>query len=71
MIDIRVADKMALSVIEAGKLAGMGKNTLYAAIKKRALKARMSGRRMIVLRSDLETWLQQLPVAGDGKSAPS
>jgi excisionase family DNA binding protein len=64
MIDIRVADKMALSTEEAAWVANVGVVTLRRAINDGTLRAHKSGRRMIILRADLESWLQQLPVAG-------
>jgi excisionase family DNA binding protein len=69
MIDIRVADKMALSTEEAGKVANVGVVTIRRAINDGTLVAHKSGRRMIVLRTDLALWLHQLPLAGGGKSA--
>jgi len=61
MIEVRITDKMALSTAEAGRLANTGINNIRAAINAGELKAYRHGRRMIVLREDLEAWLRHLP----------
>lgn len=59
--------RVAHSVGSAAALAGIGRSTLYAAIRDRRLVARKVGRRTIVLVSDLENWLHSLPVVTAGK----
>lgn len=48
---------------EVGSLTGLGRTSVYQAIKDRRLAAKKCGRRTIVLRSDLETFLQKLESA--------
>ena len=55
--------RVAHSVGSAAAIAGIGRSTLYAAIRDRRLVARKIGRRTIILVSDLQNWLQSLPVA--------
>jgi hypothetical protein len=67
---------IALSVLKASVLSGIGRTTLYAAIKSGALLARKCGKRTIILRSDLITWLNSLPTSvttsdsSDGHKCP-
>jgi excisionase family DNA binding protein len=63
MIDIRIADKMALSTEEAGKVANVGVVKIRKAINDGELTAHKSGTRIIVIRADLEDWLRRLPMA--------
>lgn len=55
------SDHEGLSVIQACRIAGVGRTTLYAALASGALPARKLGRRLIILRSDLLTWMTDLP----------
>jgi excisionase family DNA binding protein len=50
-----------LSVAEACAVAGIGRTKIYEAISSGALKARKFGKRRIILRSDLHTFLAALP----------
>ena len=52
-----------LSVAEACTIAGIGRTKIYDAISCGALKARKFGKRRIILRSDLLTFLAALPEA--------
>ena len=57
-------DKAAYSIAEVTRLSGLGRSSLYTAIKAGDLVARKSGRRTVILADDLTTWLQSLaPVA--------
>ena len=51
-----------LSVIEASRVAGLGRTKVYEAIAEGQLKARKFGNRTIILRSDLQQFLAALPV---------
>jgi excisionase family DNA binding protein len=51
-----------LSILEACRIAGIGRTKIYEAIADRRLKARKLGKRTIVLRSDLHEFLAALPV---------
>jgi excisionase family DNA binding protein len=60
--------RVALSIHEVCAQTGIGRDTLYKAIRGGALKARKLGRRTIVSARDLDAFLQNLPSAG-GKAA--
>jgi hypothetical protein len=63
---------IALSIRAASKVSGIGRTSLYAAIKAGKLIARKCGKRTIILQSDLINWLNSLPASvelsdsGDG-----
>jgi len=65
---IRLNEKPALSLAEAGKVAGCGRTSIYKATIRGGLVARKIGRRTVILRADLDRWLAALP-AKDGKKA--
>lgn len=50
-----------LSVMEAARLLGIGRSTLYLILKDGRLSARKLGKRTLILRDDLETFAQTLP----------
>jgi excisionase family DNA binding protein len=52
-----------LSVAEACAVAGIGRTKLYQAIADGTLLARKLGKRTIILRADLRTFLASLPAA--------
>ena len=56
-------EKLAFSVDEACALSGLGRSYLYAEIKAGRLATRKAGSRTLVLRKDLEGFLESLPVA--------
>jgi excisionase family DNA binding protein len=51
----------AYRITEVCKASGLGRTTIYAAIKSGDLSARKCGRATIVLADDLETFLRNLP----------
>jgi excisionase family DNA binding protein len=53
-----------LSVLEACRVAGIGRTKIYEAIAEGSLKARKYGKRTLILRDDLRQFLSRLPVAG-------
>ena len=53
-----------LSILEACRVAGIGRTKLYEAISDGALKARKYGKRTIILRNDLQDFLTALPLVG-------
>lgn len=53
----------AFSVSEFCLWAGVGRTTVYGEIAAGRLNARKLGRRTIILRSDAERWLADLPLA--------
>ena len=67
---------IALSIPDAVSITGIGRTSLYAAIKTGSLVARKCGKRTIILQSDLITWLNSLPASveqsnsGDGNGYP-
>jgi excisionase family DNA binding protein len=53
--------QMAFSIPAACKVAGVGRSRLYEAIASGALRARKNGAKNLILRADLERWLESLP----------
>ncbi|MDX1063889.1 helix-turn-helix domain-containing protein [Sinorhizobium medicae] len=53
--------KLGVHIEEAVDISGVGRTSLYAAIKDGRLKARKSGRRTIILIDDLKKFLGALP----------
>jgi excisionase family DNA binding protein len=52
---------LAYTIAEACEVSGVGRTTIYKAIKTGKLIARKSGRRTIILADDLAAWLRSLP----------
>jgi len=57
-----IAARTAYSVAEVMAQSGLGRDTIYKAIHAGKLKARKVGRRTLVLSSDLQSFLESLPV---------
>jgi excisionase family DNA binding protein len=54
-------NRMAFSIAEAAQQANLGRDHLYAAIRAGDLLARKAGRKPLVLRSEHEAYLANLP----------
>jgi len=62
---VPLAQRLSLSPEEASALTGIGLTSIrQAAATSGALKAHKHGTRTIILRKDLEEWLQSLPEMG-------
>jgi excisionase family DNA binding protein len=53
--------RLALGVAEAAKAAGVGRTTLFEAIRKGQIAAKKVGRRTIITTDELNAWLNSLP----------
>lgn len=53
--------RLAYSIAEAARIAGIGKSTFYADIANKHVPIRKVGRRSLVLHADLIAWLYALP----------
>ncbi|HEY0959754.1 MAG TPA: helix-turn-helix domain-containing protein [Novosphingobium sp.] len=52
---------IAVTIPEAVRLSGTSRTSIYEAMK-RGLPAKKAGRRTLIMLSDLESWLANLPV---------
>ena len=50
-------ERIAYSIPEACEVSSLGKSTIYKAIRDEKLNAKKIGKRTIILRTDLETFL--------------
>lgn len=55
-----MTDKLSLSVEEVQELSGLGRTQIYQLLNTGAIPAKKLGKRTLVLRSDLETFLASL-----------
>jgi excisionase family DNA binding protein len=55
----------ALSVIEAARMLGVGRSTLYGLIRQGHLPIRKLGKRTLILKTELEAFINALPSASD------
>jgi excisionase family DNA binding protein len=57
---------LALSIVEAARIAGVGRSTLYEVIRLKQLPVKKIGRRTLILRTDLREWIESRPYADEG-----
>jgi excisionase family DNA binding protein len=57
-------DIIALTINEACRVSGLGRTKLYDLIKDGRIKARKLDKRTLIVRSDLEAYLNGLPTIG-------
>jgi excisionase family DNA binding protein len=61
---METSDKpISFDIITAAKFCGVGRSTLYEEIRSGRLKARKCGAKTLLLRRDLEAFVESLPVA--------
>jgi excisionase family DNA binding protein len=61
--EISESQPEGLTVHEASRFCGLGRTKIYEAISEGLLKARKYGKRTIILRTELQEFLRNLPVA--------
>jgi excisionase family DNA binding protein len=61
--------RLALSLDEAAKAAGVGRTLLKQEIRNKRLVARKIGRRTVIIEDDFATWLRDLPRLGEPAAA--
>jgi hypothetical protein len=60
-----VPPKIGYSVKEAANASGLGRTSIYAAVRRRELRIVKKGARSIILDRDLRRWLEGLPPSND------
>jgi excisionase family DNA binding protein len=58
--------RLGHTIAAATQATGLGRTSIYEAIKSGALKARKFGRRTIILDTELREWLAALPTTKGG-----
>ena len=58
-----------LTVLEAAKMAGVGRSTIYEELASGRLSARKLGRRTIIPEHALREWMDSLPAYGSGTTS--
>ncbi len=64
------AERLAHTIPTCCRISGLGRTSIYEAIKSGALVARKCGRRTLILARDLEDFLNRLPTAAQPLSDP-
>jgi hypothetical protein len=59
-------DRIAYSLPEAARIAGVSRTRIFDAARRRELTIRKAGRSSIVTHDDLVAWIRSLPVKGKG-----
>jgi excisionase family DNA binding protein len=54
---LSMTEPLAVAILEAARMSGLGRSTIYAEISKGNLKIRKVGRRTIVMMTDLHEFL--------------
>jgi excisionase family DNA binding protein len=62
-----VGEKSFLTIKQAAETCGLGASTIRLAIRKRRFRAQKVGRRVLVKRNDLESFLESHPIEAIGK----
>jgi len=62
--DMTQPEPIAVAISEAVRLCGIGRSSIYEAIRRGDLPIRKSGRRTLLLMEDLRQWLAGLPGPG-------
>ena len=57
-------DRIAYSLPEAARVAGVSRTRIFDAVRRRELTIRKAGRSSIVSHNDLVAWIDSLPVKG-------
>lgn len=64
-----VTGRAAYSVAEVMIQTGLGRDSIYRAIKSKQLVAHKMGRRTIILATDVQRYLESLPTMDGGETA--
>lgn len=59
---------LTLTINEACELADVSRGTLYKYLRSGALRARKLGTKTVILRTDLQIWLEALPLVYEPKA---
>jgi len=61
-------DRIAYTLPEAARIAGVSRTRMFEAVRKQELTVRKAGRASIVIHDDLVAWIQSLPARGKPQS---
>jgi hypothetical protein len=62
-------DRIAYTLPEAARIAGVSRTRIFDAARRRELTIRKAGRSSIVTHDDLLAWIRSLPVKGKSANA--